>query len=291
MKDRVRSLGGGLRRFLERLRLPAPRRKPAAGLGLALGGGFARGLAHIGVLKVLEENNIPVRCLAGTSIGSIIAGAYASGVSLEEMAATGKKIRWRDFGQWTFSRMGFASNQRLEVLVKRFFRATRFEDLKLPLAILASDLVRARAVVFTSGELTLAVRASCAYPGLFLPVNHNGRVLVDGMLVSGVPTHAVADLGATVVVAVSLNNLTPPAMPKSVVEVLGRSFSIAQQTAEPLWRKHADIVIEPEVGEYSWDDFARADELIAAGERAMRAALPKLRRLLKVPAGELVAAK
>ena len=183
MKDRVRSLSGGL----GRLRWPAPRPKPAAGLGLALGGGFARGLAHIGVLKVLEENNIPVRCLAGTSIGSIIAGAYASAVSLEEVAARGRKIRWRDFGQWTFSRMGFASNQRLEVLVKSFFRATRFEDLKLPLAILASDLVRARAVVFTSGELTLAVRASCAYPGLFLPVNHNGRVLVDGMLVSGVP--------------------------------------------------------------------------------------------------------
>ncbi len=291
IKEKIRGLSGGLRRLLGRLRLPTPRPKRAAGLGLALGGGFARGLAHIGVLKVLEENNIPVRCLAGTSIGSIIAGAYASGVSLEEMTARGRKIRWRDFGQWTFSRMGFASNQRLEVLVKSFFRATRFEDLKLPLAILASDLVRARAVVFTSGELTLAVRASCAYPGLFLPVNHNGRVLVDGMLVSGVPTRAVADLGATVVVAVVLNNLMPPAMPKSVVEVLGRSFSIAQQTAEPLWRRHADIVIEPDVGKYSWDDFACADELIAAGERAMRAALPKLRRLLKVPAGEPVAAR
>lgn len=281
MKGKLRGLSGGLRRFLQTIRRMPLRPKRAAGLGLALGGGFARGLAHIGVLKVLEENNIPVRCLAGTSIGSIIAGAYASGVSLEEMNAVARKIRWRDFGQWTFSRMGFASNQRLEALVKRFFRATRFEDLNIPLAILAADLVEASPVVFTSGELTLAVRASCAYPGLFLPVEHDGRALVDGMLVSSVPTRAVVDLGATVVLAVSLNNLKPPTKPKSVVEVLGRAFGLAQVTAEPVWREHADVVVEPDVGEFNWDDFARADELVASGKRAMRAALPELRRALR----------
>jgi NTE family protein len=250
-------------------------------LGLALGGGFARGLAHIGVLKVLEQEGLRVNCLAGTSAGSIIAGAYASGVPLDDIARVARTVRWKDFGRWTLSTMGLATNERLDSFVRRIFRALRFEDLRIPLAVVATDLVAAKPVVFTEGELGLAIRASCAYPGLFLPVSSNGSLLVDGMLVSSVPTDAARTLGADVVVAVSLDNLEPGAKPRSMTEVLSRSFNIAQRTAEPLWRRHADLVVEPEVRSFAWDDFARADELIVAGERAARAALPRLRRLLQ----------
>ena len=250
-------------------------------VGVALGGGFARGIAHIGVLKVLEENGIRVHCLAGTSIGSIIAGAYASGATIEEMAGVARRVRWSDFARWTVSRMGLATNQRMEAFLKRAFRALRFEDLKIPLAVTATDLTHGKSVVFTSGELVTAVRASCAYPGLFLPVAYNGSWLVDGMLVATVPVQAVRQLGADVVVAVVLDNIEPGLEPKNMLDVLGRSFSIAQRTADPIWRAEADVVIEPNVRAYRWDEFERADELIAAGEKAMRAALPRLQVLLK----------
>ncbi|MFQ5778857.1 MAG: patatin-like phospholipase family protein [Terriglobia bacterium] len=270
---------GRVREFARQHRLAPPREAPR--LGAAFGGGFARGLAHIGVLKVLEEKQVKLACLAGTSVGGIIAGAYASGATLEEIAAVAAKVRWKDFGRWTISRMGLASNHRLEALVRRLFRAKQFDDLRIPLAVVATDLRDGNAVVFTRGELGLAIRASCAYPGLFLPVEWNGGLLADGGLVATVPTQAAKELGAEVVVAVNLDNLQTDLEPKSIVDVLGRSFSIAQRSAEPVWRAQADIVVEPQVSQFHWDEFERAPELIAAGEEAMRAAWPRLERLLR----------
>jgi len=283
---------GHVRRWTRRPRgfgaAPAPAQPR---LALAFGGGFARGLAHIGVLKVLEENRVGIHHLVGTSVGSLIAGAYASGVPLTEIRAVAGRVEWKDFGQWTLSRMGLATNQRLEAFVRRTFRALRFEDLKIPLAIVATDLLNGRAVVFTSGPLGLAVRASCAYPGLFLPVAYDGGWLVDGGLVSEVPTCVARDQGADVVVGVALQNLKFGLEPKSVVDVLGRSINIAQQAAEPVWRDCADLVVEPEVSEFRWDDFARCDELVAAGEAAMRARLPRLLELLQPSAARAAAAR
>lgn len=267
----------------QKVRPRAPRAEPpkaAQRVGVALGGGFARGLAHIGVLKALEESRIPVACIAGTSIGSIIGGAYASGATVAEMAAVARGIRWKDFGSWTISRRGLASNHRLEALVRRTFHAMRFEHLKIPLAIIATDLVNAQPVVFRSGELALAVRASCAYPGLFLPVVVDGNLLVDGMLVSAVPAEAVRELGADIVVSVSLDNIRYGLEPKNIAEVWARALSIATRAAEPVWRDQSDIVVEPQVRRFDWDDFERADELIAAGEQATLAVLPRLKRLL-----------
>lgn len=282
-----RGLGEELRRVLRRIRDFAAPRLPGEGerpkLGLALGGGFARGIAHLGVLKVLEENELRPDYLAGTSVGSIIAGGYASGATIEELSRVARRVRWKDFAQWKVSRLGLASNERMETFIRRFFRALRFEELEIPLAVVATDLVKGGAVVFTSGELGTALRASCAYPGLFLPVAVNGSLLVDGGLVWSVPTKQVAGLGADIVVAVPLDAGSQPVNPKSLVEILSRSISIVQEATEPLWREHADLVVSPVVGQYRWDDFERADEMIAAGEAAMRAALPRLQELLAAP--------
>ncbi|MFQ5818068.1 MAG: patatin-like phospholipase family protein [Terriglobia bacterium] len=281
----MRGLGQELRRGLRRIREFAYARRPRpAGarptLGLALGGGFARGIAHIGVLKVLEENGLRPDYLAGTSAGSLIAGGYAGGASIAELTRVARRMRWKDFARWTVSRMGLASNARMENFIRRFFRALQFEDLKIPLAVVATDLVQGKPVVFTAGELGLALRASCAYPGLFLPVAYNGSLLVDGGLVWAVPTKPVAELGAEIVLAVPLDAGAEPVNPKSLVDVLGRSLSIASDAAKPLWREHADLIVEPLVGHYRWDDFEQADELIRAGEAAMREAMPRLRSLL-----------
>lgn len=251
-------------------------------VGLALGGGFARGIAHIGVLKVLQENHIPIDYLAGTSVGALIAAGYASGVSLEQMERQAAATHFKDFARWTLSWMGLASNERLEGYLRRFSPATRFEELKIPLTIVATDLRRGEPAYFTQGPLGPPLRASCAYPGLFLPVEYQGRMLVDGFLVAPVPVDAVRRMGADLVIAVYLESGSD-APPKSVTDVIGRSFSIAQRYAHETWRGRADLVIEPDVKSFLWDDFEKSPELIVAGEVAARAALPKIRAALARP--------
>lgn len=261
----------------------APPSRPR--VGLALGGGFARGIAHIGVLRVLEQNQIPVDCIAGTSVGALIAAAYATGIPLDRMEHRAATTQFRDFGKWRLSRMGFASNERLERYLYQISTFTRFDQTRIPLAIAATDLGTGEAVFFTEGEIGPALRASCAYPGLFLPVEHQGRVLVDGFLSAPVPVDAVKRLGADIVIAVYLDSAPPDEQPKNMLEVVGRSFSILARNAQRDWRRKADVVLEPDVGHFLWDDFSQAKQLIAAGEKAARQALPRLRALLHSPRG------
>src|SRR5580658_238311 len=147
-------------------------------IGVALGGGFARGIAHVGVLRVLEENEIPIDFIAGTSVGALIAAAYGSGATLDHMAQQAAITRFRDFGRWTLSRMGMASNEPLQDFLHRLTPAKFFHEMRIPLAIVATDLLKGTSMHFTEGEIGPALRASCAYPGLFLPVEHQGHYLV-----------------------------------------------------------------------------------------------------------------
>jgi NTE family protein len=266
-----------LRRFAYAEKEPARPRTPR--VGLALSGGFARGIAHIGVLKVLEANQIPIDCIAGTSVGALVAAAYASGVSLEDMERKAAATQFKDFARWTFSWMGLATNERLEGYLRRYSEMTRFEQMKIPLAISATDLRTGEAVYFTSGPVGPALRASCAYPGLFLPVEHHDRTLVDGFLAAPVPVDAVRQMGAELVIAAYLE-VGSVEKPRNMVDVIGRSFSIIQHHAHTDWRTRCDVVIEPDVKNFVWDDFGQAREMIAAGEEAARAALPRLRAAL-----------
>jgi len=249
-------------------------------VGLALSGGFARGIAHIGVLRVLEEHRIPVDCIAGTSVGALIGAAYASGTPLEEMANQAGSTRFSDFGRWTLSRMGLATNQRLEEFMTRYTRAKRFEDLKIPLAIAATDLGSGTTMHFTKGDLGIAVRASCAYPGLFLPVEHRGRSLVDGFVTATVPIEGARELGAEVVIAVHLHTGGLAPKPRSMFEVIGRAFSILQEGGEVNWRKKCEVLIEPGVADVMWDEFDKTPQLIAVGESAARLAIPAIREAI-----------
>ena len=142
---------------------------------------------------------------------------------MEEIAAVARKVRWKDFASWTLSTMGLASNKRMEAFLKRTFRSLRFEDMKRPLAVVATDLRTGQPVVFKSGELVPAVRASCAYPGLFLPVAYQGAWLTDGGLVAAVPTRAARELGADIVIGVTLESINPSIEPQNVMDVLSRS--------------------------------------------------------------------
>ena len=246
-------------------------------MGLALGGGFARGIAHIGVLKVLEEAQIPVRFVAGTSVGALIGAAYCSGLSVAEMEEMASQVRSRHFAQWTISRLGLASNQRMGVFLHRILKQKNFEDLKIPLAIAATDFVTGEGVAFRSGSLIDAVRASCAYPGMFLPVEIGGRLLVDGMLAYPVPSVPLRAMGARRVLAISLKGGTNGAKPRHIFDVIGQSLNIALEHSAGIWRGASDLVVEPDTADFAYDDFARAGELIRAGEVAMRQALPQVK--------------
>ena len=256
-------------------------------IGLALGGGFARGLAHIGVLKVFEEEQIPVDFIAGTSVGSVIGASYASGVSAKELSEIAILVRFKDFSRWTISRFGLFSNDKMATFLHKILRCNTFEELRIPLAVATTDIITGEPAVFTSGNLVDPVRASCAYPGMFQPVKINGRLLVDGLLVHAVPAAPLREMGAERVVSVHLSaDWVKPNGPRHVFDIIGQCFSIAQDKMCGPWKAASDLVIEPEIGSFGYDDFARAPALVKAGEAAARAILPKLREWFPEPPAE-----
>jgi NTE family protein len=252
-------------------------------IGLALGGGFARGIVHVGVLKVLEQEGIPVSFVAGTSVGALIGAAYCSGVSPTELEEIAARVRFKDLARWTLSRYGFATNLRMITFLKKILKVHTFEELQVPLAVTATDFGSGEGVVFRTGPLIDAVRASCAYPGVFLPVKVNGRLLVDGMLAHSLPTKPARDMGADKVLAVSLRSHWKNSDgPRHIFDVIGQCFSIAQDVNCAQARSCADLVIEPDVTGYRYDDFERSAELVRIGEEATRAAIPAIRKWLEV---------
>ena len=254
-------------------------------LGLALSGGAARGLAHVGVLKVFAEHGLRVDCVAGTSAGALVGGALAAGLSVEEIEQVGRTLRWRDLGRMTLSRLGVQSNAFLEEYVRARFPVTRFEELTVPFAAVATDLqTGARVVMRDEGDLGFAIRASCAVPGWYVPVtNSEGRQLVDGGLVANLPVSVVRSLGAEVAVAVDVNSEGAKFMgpPTSVIGVLLQSMLVVQRVSVEHQRQLADVVISPQVGQLRWDEMERASEFIDAGIEAARAAVPAIRELLE----------
>jgi NTE family protein len=245
-------------------------------VGIALAGGFARGIAHIGVLRALRAAKIPIDFVSGTSVGALIGAAYCGGTTLEEMERIGMATTFADFGRWTPSWIGLATNQRLEKYLARFTPATTFEELQIPLAIATSDLNAGITVYYSHGPIAPPLRASCSYPGLFVPIQFDGRMLVDGFLTAPVPVEGCFLQGADVVIAVHLEpgNLEPP---RTFTDVLSRSFNIIQRHADVAWRQQADVVIEPDVEKFVWDDFSKTPEMVAAGEAAALAAIPQIR--------------
>jgi NTE family protein len=283
----VRSVQAFGRELSGKAAVPEPR-VPA--IGLALGGGFARGIAHVGVLKVLEEEGIPIRMVAGTSVGALIGAAYCSGLTIEELEKVAYSCRFTTFARWTVSRYGFASNDRMVAFLARTLKVKTFEELRIPLGVTATDFNSGEGVVFHSGSIVDPVRASCAYPGMFLPVNIRDRWLVDGMLSHPVPTRPLREMGVDRVLAVHLKGQwNKNGAPRHLFDVIGQSFAIAQDMMGHVWRGAADIVVEPDVAGFGYDDFKRAGELIKSGEKAMRDALPEMRKWLEASTDTAVA--
>lgn len=253
-------------------------------LGLALSGGAARGMAHVGVLRALLENDIRIDCIAGTSAGAMVAGAFAAGMSIDELVEFGRSLRWRDIGRVTMSRLGIQSNERLEQYLRSRLPITKFEELPIPFAAVATDLKTGTPVVLQGeGDVPFAIRASCTIPGWYVPVlDQEGRQLVDGGLVAVIPASFTRSLGADLVIAVDVNSegatfITPSS---SVIGVLLQSMMVVQKTASSHQLELSDLVISPKVGHIRWDEMGRSEELMEAGYEVGIESIPRIRALI-----------
>ena len=277
---------GNLGNLVRKTVAPAqPAGTPAAPkIGLALGGGFARGIAHAGVLQVFEQHQIPIHCITGVSAGSIAAAAYASGASPEEIARAACAMRFGDVARWSISRMGFVVSERMRKFLEKLLKHYRFEEMRIPLGVLATDLITGKPVCFRdSGDVFLPVRASCAYPGLFQPVVYEGRSLVDGAISMEIPALLARQLGATHVVSVHLPAAEEAQLPRNIFQVVNRCMQILQARTEEAWRKDSDLIIAPDVCGVQWDGFESGPDLLRAGEMAALAAVPKIQSWLPKP--------
>ena len=251
-------------------------------VGLALGGGAARGLAHIGVLKVLEEEQIGIGCVAGTSAGSLIGCLYCAGFNWQRIKDTARDIDWRDLVSPTWPTLGIVNPAKLEKTLNRLLGSKRFEDLDIPFRAVAVDITSGEEVVLQSGSVARAVRASCSIPGIFEPSEVDGRLLVDGGLMNDVPTDVVKAMGADRVIGVDLNaDRVVHKRPENLIEIFYRSLNILIYNSAQRARRVADLMVVPRLEGFAYHDLGRLDELIARGEQAARDQIKALKKLAR----------
>jgi NTE family protein len=280
-------------------------------IGLAFGGGGARGLAHIGVLKVLEANQIPIDVIAGTSIGAIVGAVYAlhpNASALEERVLAflqapefhesgldlfiKKKAVENFFGQvakyvkerivinLAHSRPSLVGGWRIARAVDFLLEDQTFENCRIPFACVATDLLTGEEVVFRQGRLRQAVSASMSIPGFLPPIRYDGRLLVDGAVVAPVPIQACKLLGANVIIAVDVSQpINDVGTCENIVDIIFRSNSILSYKYKQALLTHADLVIAPNVGNVHWSEFRNMQSLVDEGERAAEQVVAKIRQL------------
>jgi NTE family protein len=253
-------------------------------IGLALSGGGARGYAHIGVLKVIVEHGIPIDYISGTSVGSIVGGAFAAGMSAEAIAKIAFSAGWRHMTWPSFSPLGMFTNAPLGTFIRRNFPVTRFEELKIPLTVVACDMMSGKEIRLTGrGDLVTAIRASCAVPAVFTPVkNGDGKLLVDGGVVANVPVDAVRAMGADVVIAVDLISYGANfrRKPRSAVGMLFNSAMTALRCASSTQATRADVVIAPRIAHIRPDRLRQRNECLALGEEIGREMIEEIKRVI-----------
>ncbi len=259
---------------------PPPKKIPK--LGLALGGGAARGFAHIGVLQVLEEEGIKPSLVVGTSAGSVVASFYASG-------KTGQQLQWladtmdeTQFTDWAnpFSGRGILRGEALGKYINSQLNGMKIEDMKLPLGIVATDLRTGDGILFRRGDVATAVRASSAVPSVFEPVQIAGKDFVDGGLVSPVPVRYARQMGADLVLAVDISSRPEDAKTTDMLKVLLQTFSIMGKSISQLELVQAEVVVRPVMPDVGSAEFAARKKSIEAGRAAMKLALPALKAAL-----------
>ena len=257
-----------------------PQREPAR-IALVLGGGAARGFAHIGVLKILESNGIPIHMIVGTSAGSFVGSLYAYGLNAYQIQKLSLDIQRSDIADFTIPDNGFIKGDLLEEYVNRMLRNTTMEKLRIPFYATATELPNGKETVFGTGNTGKAVRASCSIPGVFNPAMIGNKMYVDGGVVSPVPVDAAKRLGADVVIAVDISSDLDTTKPSGTIETILQAINIMSSRISVAQLSRADIAIRPLVGHIGSADFDRRNDAIIEGEKAALQALPKIREIVE----------
>ena len=250
-------------------------------IGLALSGGVAKSAAHIGVLRALVEQKIEIDYLAGTSGGAIIASLFAAGKSVAELEALGSGMHWKDLAGITVPRLGFLSGEKVRKFVADEIGDIEFRDLRIPVAIVASDLTAGTRKVFTTGKVALACQASSAVPEFYTPVEIGGHLLIDGGISEYVPVEALASLGDMYRIGVNLGyESRSKKKPRNLIEVTFEVTNYISQQNAAISERHADFMIRPDLGAFTPFDLVRASEIIRAGYLETMRIIPELKAAL-----------
>ncbi|HEX6790621.1 MAG TPA: patatin-like phospholipase family protein [Candidatus Krumholzibacteria bacterium] len=250
-------------------------------VGIALSGGTAKSVTHVGVIKALLEGGIPIHYVAGTSGGSIVGSMLASGMPISTMETVATTMSWRKLVSIRLTRLGFISSERIAEFVRETLGDLTFEDLNLPTAVVATDLVTGEKKMFRSGPLSLAVRASCSIPQIYLPVEIDGNFYVDGGLCEYLPVETALELGADFVIASHLAPIDPSyRRPQNILQLVVQITGLIARKNFPVSERLSSFVIHPNVDAYSSFDFDHAEEMIEIGYDTARRALPALRERL-----------
>ncbi|MHB8174927.1 MAG: patatin-like phospholipase family protein, partial [Nitrospirota bacterium] len=260
--------------------LPASGRPAPAKIALVLGAGAARGFAHIGVIKILEENHIPINMVVGTSAGSVVGSLYAAGYNGFQLQKIALDVNKSDIVDLCFPDDGFIKGDKLEEFVNRMVKNVPLEKLKIPFYPVATDIRTGKEVVFATGNTGAAVRASCSIPGVFRPASFGGRTFVDGGVVSPVAVSAARARGADLIIAVDISSDLDHSTPQGTVDTILQSVNIMYSKISSIQLPGADVVIRPKVGKIGSSDFGRRSEAIMEGERAAIEALPRIKAAL-----------
>ncbi|MGB9613216.1 MAG: patatin-like phospholipase family protein [Candidatus Margulisiibacteriota bacterium] len=252
-------------------------------VGLVLGGGVARGIAHIGILKVLHSYKVPIDFIVGTSSGSLVGVGYAAGMDVSLIEEIALHIRWQDLLKFTFFRPGFVSGEAIENFVIKYLGDKNFSDLKIPFAAVATDLRSGEAVIISEGKVAKAVAASSAFPGVFAPEEVEGRFLVDGGVASNVAVAAARKMGADYVIACDVIPEKIVQIPRDPLQTLGRCLDLILKKLSKAEASLAEVLITLETSEDIWHlDLHKAKKLIAAGEVAAHRVINKIKRDLRI---------
>jgi NTE family protein len=251
-----------------------------ARIAIVLGAGAAKGFAHIGVLKVLEANKIPMHMIVGTSAGSFVGSLYAHGFNAYQLQKMSFALEKGDLADFTFPENGFIKGEKLEAYINRMLRNTPMEKLRIPFYAISTDIQNGREMDFGSGNTGKAVRASCSIPGIFTPVIIAGRMYVDGGVVSPVAIDTARKHGADVVIAVDITGGGEALRPQGTMETIMQSINLMYERISAQQLPRADVIIRPKVGYIGAADFSRKHEAVLEGEKAATEALPKINALL-----------
>ncbi|TCN25729.1 patatin-like phospholipase family protein [Mesobacillus foraminis] len=250
-------------------------------IGLALGSGGARGFAHLGVIKVLRDEGIPIDMIAGSSMGAMVGCFYGAGLDVDRLYKLSRAFKRKYYLDFTVPKMGFIAGKRVKELIRIFTHGKEIQELDIPVAVVATDLVSGEKVVFKDGPIANAVRASIAIPGIFTPEKLGGRLLIDGGVIDRIPVSVVKEMGADIVIAVDVSHVKTNAEITSIFDVIMQSIDIMQMELVATREIASDIMIKPRVEMYSSRAFTNIDDIIANGEKETVKQIGKIKQVIE----------